>query len=427
MMRSLVLLALLLPFTSPAAAGDPRVLVQGFTVESHQGSWTGKWYAHLREKISDLQAARIDLLWLPPPSQGEGAGYHPQQLYLFENNYGTEAEHRALLKDLRFSGIQPVADLVVNHRQGTGGWAVFENPAWPSYFICSTDEFWRQDPAKFPNPRDREIFQRGKKGGKDYPYSDFPDWPGARDLDHENIWVREAIHAYLAELLKLGYTGWRWDMAKGFDPRYVGEYNRRSFPVFSVGEYWDGDVQKIERWVRETASGPVRPSYAFDFPTYYGLAKALRSRNFPALTALTQSGTLLGRLPSHAVTFIENHDTGKPSQPDDTLPNDERLMQAYAFLLTHPGVPTIFWKHFDTWGRAKEIGQLVRARKAARIHSASAISVHTTENLYVAYVGEPGAKPSLVLHLGVGKVEDPDPAVWKLAADGVGYRVWIRK
>lgn len=423
----LVLFFSLISTLCSGASVDSRVLVQGFTVESHQGSNQGKWYAYLRQKISALQAARIDLLWLPPPSQGEGAGYHPQELHNFSNNYGNAAEHATLLKELRSSGIEPIADVVVNHRSGTNGWSTFENPAWPPYFICNTDEFWKQDPTRLPNPKDKQNLTSKRKGGPDYPYSDKADWPYSRDIDHENIWVREQIHAYLNLLVKLGYGGWRWDMAKGFDPRYVGEYNRRSFPLFSVGEYWDGDVTKIEKWVKETATGPVRASHAFDFPTYYRLVNALRARNYPALASLTQKDTLLARLPAYAVTFVENHDTGKPSQPEDSLPNDDRLMQAYAFLLTHPGVPSIFWKHFDTWGHAKELGALVKARKAARIHSASAVAAHTKDNLYVAYVGEAGAKPSLVLHLGAGNVEKPDPKAWALAASGNGYSVWLRK
>ncbi len=418
MKRVFLLLVVIIPCFAQALQKDGRVLLQSFTWTSNE---QGGWYNYLRTRVKDIQATGIDVIWLPPPSQGEGAGYHPQQLNSLSNNYGSDKEHQALLKDLRQAGILPIADVVLNHRQGTNGWAVFENPAWPSNFICSTDEFWKKNPSELPNQKDRDILSRGQKGGPDYTGSDYPDWPNARDMDHSNSAVRAEYHKYLATLRRFGYEGWRYDMAKGIDPRYFAEYTQRSGASFSVGEYWDGDLNKIAGWVRGSGSA------AFDFPGYYGVTKAIRDQDFPALAQVTQSSSLIAHYPAYAVTFLENHDTGKPLKPDDSLPNDARLMQGYAYLLTHPGIPNVFWKHFDDWNHAKEISDLIHARKTAKVHSTSSVAAFTAEKMYVAYVGEPGKQVDLVLHLGLGEVEAPKAPTWRLVASGVGYKVWIRK
>ena len=45
-----------------------------------------------------------------------------------------------MLKSLLRNGIEPVADIVINHRDGTNGWVDFKNPAWPLSAICADDE-----------------------------------------------------------------------------------------------------------------------------------------------------------------------------------------------------------------------------------------------------------------------------------------------
>jgi len=62
---------------------------------------------------------------------------------------------------------------------------------------------------------------------------------------------------------------------------------------------------------------------------------------------------------NRAVTFLENHDTGYRTNEDgspqehhefDTFLNDWQVEQGYAYILTHPGVPCVYWKHYFDWG-----------------------------------------------------------------------------
>lgn len=53
---------------------------------------------------------------------------------------------------------------------------------------------------------------------------------------------------------------------------------------------------------------------------------------------------VMGMWPSRAITFIDNHDTGSTLNhwpfPSRNLP------EGYAYILTHPGTPCVFYDHF---------------------------------------------------------------------------------
>ena len=49
----------------------------------------------------------------------------------------------------------------------------------------------------------------------------------------------------------LGYTGFRYDMVKGYDGSHVADYNQAAGVEYSVGEYWDGRVLGQQRENRE--------------------------------------------------------------------------------------------------------------------------------------------------------------------------------
>jgi alpha-amylase len=425
---------------------DDRVMIQGFMWESSQQGkqkgnggyeydvdWKNKWYKHVEEEVNELAAAKFNLIWLPPPSHGDGAGYSPTELYDFNNNYGTAEEQKELLQMFLRAGIEPVADVVINHRNGSGGWATFKNPDWPSNFICSTDKFWFQNPDSL-NQDDRKILLKGDKGTPDYSGSDYPSVNFARDLDHTNPALRAEIKIYLNKLQSLGYRGWRYDMVKGFAPQYVAEYDYASNPSFAVGEYYDGDAYKISGWIDGTKwQGQPDPAMksccAFDFATYYLLKQFINNGQYSYLPAVSyQDGVYDGLIAvnkNKAVTFLENHDTGFPQQQFDSFGNNEKLMQGYAFILTHPGIPCVYWKHYFDWNRGKEIQALIRARKYADVNSGSYIETDVNNGDYVAKIGAGRDSISLIVKIGPAMVYHPADANMKLETYGIGYAVWV--
>ena len=85
----------------------------------------------MRGKVPAIAAGRFDLIWLPPPVYAgeKSAGYNPKEYFRFDNSYGTRSQQQELLRALLAKGVEPIADVVINHRDGTNGWADFRNPA----------------------------------------------------------------------------------------------------------------------------------------------------------------------------------------------------------------------------------------------------------------------------------------------------------
>jgi alpha-amylase len=379
---------------------DGRVMLQGFYWESHRHGHperfpalgTKPWYVMVGENADVIRQGRFDLIWLPPPCYaGQGsAGYNPKRYFRLDNSYGSFAQHRAMLEALLNAGVEPVADVVINHRDGDTWWADFKEPDWGPWAICAEDEaFSRKDSrvADIPlsergGPEEKPI-PYGVPGTRDYAYDSF------RDIDHGNPRVRRDVLRYLLLLKSAGYRGWRYDMVHGFHARWVALYNKRTQPTFSVGEYaWDRHAES-RGWLEATATTPgdLRTSSAvFDFATLFALKN--NKGKFSEWDGFGKGLGLVGDTSDgrpwkqRAVTFLENHDTGYRTKEDgtpedghasDSFQNGCEVEQAYAYLLTHPGVPCVYWKHYLDWGddlRSK-IRALINARKSAGVTSGS--------------------------------------------------------
>ncbi len=449
---------------APAAAAqsgfdDDRVMLQGFYWESHRHGHAGfeqfgtkHWYAIVRENAETIADGRFDLIWLPPPSEAGdvSAGYGPKELFNLANSYGSFSEHRTMLEALLGHGVEPVADLVLNHRDGSGGWVSFRNPDWGLRAITRNDEAFSNPasgvagtPVAERGAEEEPPAPYGAGGGTTYAYDVF------RDIDHTNPDVRRDVLRYLLQLKSAGYRGWRYDMVHGFHARWVALYNRRTTPTFSVGEY-DWDKQGEQRgWVWHTATAPddLRTSSSvFDFTTQFTLKdnkdRYLVWYGFGHGVGLIGDTTDGQPWKQRAVTFLENHDTGYRTNPDgtpqknhkfDSFQNTWEVEQAYAYILTHPGVPCVYWKHYFDWGPdlRNKIRALVNARKVAGVHSGSELQMQDharARGVYAARVS--GRSGDLFVRVG-GSDADWQPsdsgfADYREYATGAGWRVWVR-
>ena len=442
---------------------DGRVLLQGFYWESYR---YGKpnfpqynqqaWYDVVKAKVPEIAAGNFDLIWLPPPSYAGNlsAGYNPKQYGNLGNSYGTAAQQSQLLKALLAAGVEPVADVVINHRDGTNGWVDFQNPKWGTQAVCRTDEAFVNPASGVTNTPDA---QRGNceekvsyRPGGTFNYDSF------RDISHGNRQVQRDVFAYLLNLKAKGYRGWRYDMVHGYNAKWIACYNAVTKPTFSVGEYdWDKQ-DEMRGWIWFSAvnsnvqgSDHIRTSSSvFDFPTFFRLKDAINKGKYTDLYGFNFGPGLMGdttdSMPwkQRAVTFVENHDTGyrtlENGTPEeghvfDSFANNWPVEQAYAMILTHPGLPSVYWKHYFEWGNdlQNKIKALINARKVAGVHSGSDLYAQSNARQAGVYAAAiKGSKGMLFVRIG-GSDSNWQPSFsnysnYREYAQGAGWKVWVQ-
>lgn len=110
-------------------------------------------------------------------------------------------------------------------------------------------------------------------------------------------------------------------------------------------------------------------------------------------------------------------------------------MEGYAYILTHPGTPTVFWDHAvcPEWAHLYgPIANLIEVRRRFGIRSDSALCILRAETgLYAACVGNtlmvklgPAAWQPPPAEWGGGKAGIGGAWRWELAESGCNWAVW---
>ena len=371
------------------------VMLQGFSWDSYNES---QW--KVLEKQADELKNYIDLVWLPQSGKcletTQVMGYMPYYYFNQNSSFGSEAELRSLITKFKAAGIGAIADVVVNHRN-TEGWYTFPAETYKgvTYQMQSTDICKNDDGGTTATQAATDgvsLSQNNDEG---------TDFGGCRDIDHKSENVQKVIKAYLKYLKDdLGYTGFRYDMVKGFDGSHVADYNDATGVEYSVGEYWDGN-DKIESWINRTN----KKSAAFDFQFRYNVRDAVNgAANGKVATSsdwskLNSNDNLMhdANYRRYAVTFVENHDTQKRSESEQNDPLRKDTIAANAYMLAMPGTPCIFQPHWNAY--KSEIKEMIAARKYAGITNMSNYAnKQSKKTLYVNEVT--GTKHRLLVAVG---------------------------
>lgn len=195
-------------------------------------------------------------------------------------------------------------------------------------------------------------------------------------------------------------------------------------------------------------------------PTFYHMVElqplflqeaCSRSEYWRLVDAQGRPPGLIGMWPSRAITFIENHDTVRSfccRQAFYSLPRCittdstglqgstlnhwpfpwNHLHEGYAYILTHPGTPCVFYDHF--WQQHGQLGnsiqQLLRIRKKCGIHSRSKVVIRrATADCYAALIDD-----KLAMKMGHGDYSPNHDVTsngsfrWELVVSGPKFAVW---
>lgn len=416
----LILPFLSLPLYAQAPTESEDVMLQAFYWDSQNVTgWT-----QLQTYATDI-AKNFTLVWLPPSASAEGGGevggnnvgYHPRQWNNQTSCWGTAENLQSLISTLHADGVKVIADIVINHRAGDSDWGNFtadDFGAYGSYqltaeHICSDDEMNTDASAG--------TWYGKATGAKDTGEN----WSGARDIDHTSEYVQADCKAYLSWLKgEYGYDGFRYDYVKGYAGEYVGLYNQATTPYLSVGEYWDSSYDKVAAWIDATG----KQSMAFDFPMKYdALNNGLAKSNYAKMAWIEDNTTWrpAGMIHHHnynryAVTFVDNHD----SYRDDNKFTGY-VEQAYAFILSSPGIPCVFWPHWQSSSK-KNIENMIAVRRAAGIHSESDVTVTAKDKYYESLaIGHNG---KLITRIGFASPRDV-PEGYYLATNGNNWWMYL--
>ena len=430
----LLLLIVLLGQSLQASTGvkdHNAIILQGFNWESYNK----RHYVEITNKAQDIKDAGFNAVWFPPASyayDGEGLyphsrGYIPLGYMNFNSSYGSESELIQAVSKLKSFGISPIADLVLNHRgvsyyepghQGDNNYARFTDFDWGLWAFTSGTG---------------QNGHGAKDSGDDFSY--------AFDIDITNQTVRSDLSKLVKQLKhQIGFEGWRYDYVKGYRGEFVTYLNDQTNPNISIGEYWttmsycgdnnlcpnqDSHRQEIINWMDSTWKGlPGKTakdaSLAFDFTTKGVLQESVRKGEYWRLKDSQGKPTgVLGWWPEQSVTFIDNHDTGS-TQGHWPFGNRDQVLLGYVYILTHPGVPTVFWDHYFHWNLKSEIKELIRIRKQSKITSNSKVEIlQAKQDLYVARIND-----QLLVKIGKGHWSaGPEFAT---PIQGHNYTIWLK-
>ena len=316
------------------------VMMQAFYWDVPAG---GTWWNKVKSKVTSWSNVGIDAIWLPPASKAQNGafsmGYDPTDYFDFgnynqngtvETRFGSKSELVSLISKSHQQNIKVFADIVLNHNSGgqlesnvyTG------TQTWTNFGSVSSGKFLRSQHDFHPN-------------GIHHNDSGF--FGGFPDLCHDNsyvqnwLWKRsDGVGKYYKNVMH--FDGWRFDYVKGFAPWVVNAWNS-NVGGFSIGEYWDSNVNTLNWWANAANSA------VFDFACYYKMNDAFDGNNLYRLN----DDMMWKRNPYKAVTFVANHDTDEIS----------KKMLAYAYILTHEGYPTIFYKDYEERLNKERLNNLI--------------------------------------------------------------------
>ena len=420
------------------------VMMQAFSWNSFGDT---RW-VNLTKQVDEI-SQYFDLIWIPQSGwtgSGGSMGYDVKYYFNQKSAFGTATELRELISTYKGKGTGVIADVVVNHRGTLTNWVDFpvETYNGVTYQMTPADitknddggatATWLANQQALGNIDASVTLSSNNDEGED--------WGGMRDLDHKSENVRNVIKAYVSFLANdLGYTGFRYDMTRGFWASRVAEYNATAGVQFSVGENWSS-LNEIQTWIDNCKWNGVNMSASFDFPFRYTVRDVIRGKNDAGSTKNWKDLTIGGLMASpnfkrYSVTFVENHDTQYRDENNQNDPIRKDTLAANAYLLTMPGTPCVFLPHWKDY--KQEIKDMIDIRKTVGITNTSTAQKYPLSKSYEmsGFKSSSSNGKSMYCIVGNNKYVRADnvinqyyPSIINEAVEvtkGYGYRLYMSK
>ncbi len=409
-----------------------------------------------------LSEVGITDVWLPPAYKAgfyeDNVGYAAYDLYdlgefdqkgTTATKYGTKDEYLMAVKAFHDSGIQVLADTVLNHKIGADGFEdvhackVNAQNRWEKWSDCysiraATQFYFPGRNGKYSdfkwnashfngcdwddNNKENCIFLfEGKEWAHDVDCENGnADFLMGANVDFSNSEVRqELLHWGQWYLDATGIDGFRLDAVKHISASFYKEWlttiraNNPGRELFTVGEYWHGDIHKLHEYLESVDYSMS----LFDVPLHFNILEMSYSEGNYDLRKIFDN-TMLSWHPNQTVTFIDNHDS-QPGQSLESFVNTWMKQITYALILLHEnGIPCIFYGDLYGIPCTRNI-PIPRLRTMIRVRHAYA---YGKQNNYID-------DPNLIGWTREGDEEHPDSGIAVLFADGCGggKRMYIGK
>jgi alpha-amylase len=345
-----------------------------------------KHWKHIGEIATTLKKIGFDSVWLPPAYKGASGindvGYGVYDFYdlgefdqkgSIPTKYGTKEEYIHAIDLLHQAGLEVYADIVVDHLLGADttqevevvrvsdynrnqpvsgnekidAWCKFDYAGRNAMY---SDYVWTWENFNGVNYDQRTsqsaIFEfAGKHWDKDVDIENGNyDYLMGADLDMDYPETIEQLNAWGKWYQEITHVdGYRLDAVKHIRFSFFIEWlknraNEAGKEVFSVGEYWNGNLGALENYL--DACGGVM--HLFDVPLHYNLYNASSSNGSFDMRYIFDN-TLVNSRHNWAVTFVDNHDTQLGQSLASWIEGWFKV-QAYALiLLKDEGVPCVFY------------------------------------------------------------------------------------
>ena len=376
----------------------------------------GQHWSRLAADAPHLADLGIRKVWMPPAFKATSAndvGYGVYDLFdLGEFNqkgtvrtkYGFKEDYLQAIQALKEAGIQPMADVVLNHKAAADGLEKFEvvevDPndrtivltepftikGWTKFTFdgrngAYNDFHWHWyhfTGTDYDASRNKSGIYQIQGDNKGWAQDDLVDSENGNydylmyaDIDFKHPEVVENLNQWATWFIETtGVQGFRLDAVKHIDSFFMKNFIQQitdkygeDFYVF--GEFWNGDEQSNNDYLASI-------DYQFDLvdvALHHNLFRASQEgENFDLTTIF--NGTLASNHPKNAVTFVDNDDTQRGQALESTV-GEWFKPAAYALiLLREAGLPCVFYGDyygisgdFAQQSFQAELDQLLRIRK----------------------------------------------------------------